>query len=402
MSNVKYSPDVEKCAVLPLISQAHKSTFLLENFSFQRQTSYANMRTGAPQTIRLIAFFPPPLNGQSLMSSKTAAFIEKHLPSDRININSKSNFKKLALQMLAAMRILFSSRRGTIYTTPPGQLGLWSFLIIIAAARIRKTEIFVHHHSFRPINCGPLQSVRALNKIGGKYLTHIFLSERMMESYFCTYPTNEKNGIVLPNAFAFPPSLSLPQTPTGPITIGHLSVLTHAKGVTYAIQLFDRLRQTHPNLRMILAGPISEPSIKPWIDGAIAQHKDNFAYLGPIDGDTKSRFFSDIDIFLLPSTLVDEADPLVLQESYEAGVTVMAPKTGCIAERLIDHTALLSLDLNTDVSNILTFIGEIQSNRHQIRMQNWLHAKKSFESASHFTQNFLNALARPNSADPSS
>lgn len=259
--------------------------------------------------------------------------------------------RKLTDMLANAWALLRHGRtEDMLYVSVPGQRGAWLLLPTIWAARARGMVIWFHYHSYRPINRAPYAPVHALVACAGPRQNHILLSQRMRDR-FAEHYLAKGTGLahVLSNSFLFPPAPRAPMPrPNRPLTIGHLSVLTREKGVPYLLDLFERARQTVPNLRLVIAGPTEDEQLAALLYAMENRFGGAMEWRGPVRSEEKERFYDDIDLFILPTTLVDEAEPLVILEAYSAGVDVMASSTGCIPDRIRDFGMLLSLDLASD------------------------------------------------------
>jgi glycosyltransferase involved in cell wall biosynthesis len=60
-------------------------------------------------------------------------------------------------------------------------------------------------------------------------------------------------------------------------------------------------------------------------------------YVGPIYGDAKDTFFSDLDVFIFPTGYFNEAQPIVLYEAVAAGALVISVDRGAIREQIQGH-----------------------------------------------------------------
>ena len=272
-----------------------------------------------------------------------------------------SLFGKIFRASINIIRVLILARPAdTAYVSIPGQLGAWLLLPLLIALRCRKVEIWFHHHSYRSINLSPTKVMRSIVATAGPNQRHILLSDSMRDEFFASYLTKlrpeRQTAYSLSNTFLLPPDTTakIATRPTRPVTIGHMSILTREKGFFYVIDIFEKLVLHLPSVRLILAGPVSDPEIMRAINGATARHGKNFEYRGKIGGDEKGQFYRDIDFFVLPTTLIDEAEPLVMIEAYSHGVDVFATAMGCIPDRLRDSRRTLSLDLELD-SDLIGF-----------------------------------------------
>jgi len=349
--------------------------------------------TSAKPKIWFIAPFPSPLNGQTNYNRTLLDALEGR--ADVICLETgKTTKDKLIRAWKNTWIVLFRIPRGaTVYTSAPGQMGLWPFLLTIAALRIRGMDHFVHHHSFRGINLAPLAAHRWLARLGGAYQRHIFLSENMRDRYATTYLSDQqkKRALVVPNAFLF--AQTVPATPhrTGPITIGHLSVMSREKGVDYIIDLITRLLPD-ADLRFVLGGPIQNAALRADIEALVAKYGDRVEWTGPIQGDAKSTFYNRTDLFILPSKLVDEADPLVLLESFAAGTVALASNRGCIPDRVMTQEHLLAMDPDKDLELLQNVVAQIAADRIGTARKAQAHATYMFQNARAQGQAFLAAL----------
>lgn len=267
----------------------------------------------------------------------------------------RSGWRKVAAYLAAAGSILVSARRrDAVYTSAPGQGSLWLYALVVLALRVRHIPFFVHHHSFRPINAGPVPAMRTVTALGGTRQRHVLLSDSMLRGFARLYLGDDPDrACVLSNAFLFSGSPSEAERPDRPLTLGHLSVLALEKGVDTVFAIFEQLMERGADVRLIVAGPVRDRALEPMMESLRSRFPDRFERRGRLDGDAKRRFYDDIDMFLLPSRLPDEAEPLVLLEAYAAGVDVMATARGCIPERLASVDRILTGDERADASAVL-------------------------------------------------
>jgi glycosyltransferase involved in cell wall biosynthesis len=317
--------------------------------------------TQAKQVIWLVGPFPPPLHGQAVYNAAFAAHLRQH-GQLRVLATGEGLGSKLVGYGRILLAALFQMRRGDIvYTSMPGQMAAWLFAAVVAAFRLRGIRHFVHHHSFRSIVLGPLGVMRLVVRLGGRRQHHILLSPVMRDRFAALYlgASGKARAHALSNALLFCPEIpSVVPRPPRPFTLGHLSVLTLHKGVDTVIRLFREAAAGCPDLRLVLAGPITEEALRHEITAAVADFPGRVEYRGSISGAEKQRFYADIDLFLLPTRLVDEAEPLVMLESYSVGVEFMATDRGCIPERLRRPDGLLTGDDRTDAARILALLEE--------------------------------------------
>lgn len=311
-----------------------------------------------------LASLPPPVNGQANCNAAMQTLLSKTLRLMPLSLG-RSSLDKIARAFANSWTLLRTAKRDdVVYVSIPGQLGAWLLLPAIAAARLRGATLWFHHHSFRAINLGPMAVMRALVACAGPRQNHILLSDGMRDRFAGLYlRRGAGRAHTMSNTVLFPPDMRVAPAPRPerPPTLGHVSVLTREKGVLYLIDLFDDLRRHIPAIRLVIAGPSSDPALLEAIRAAQARHPDAFEYRGEIAGIEKDRFYSDIDLFVLPTTLIDEAEPLVMIEAYSRGIDVFATATGCIPDRIRDPGFLLSLDRADDADRVAAVAGSVSA-----------------------------------------
>ncbi|MES3101581.1 glycosyltransferase family 4 protein [Sphingomonas faeni] len=269
---------------------------------------------------------------------------------------------KLKRTMSAALALAVGGKRhDRAYLSVPGQRGVWLFVLLVLILRLRGIEHWVHHHSFRPINLGPSRAMRALVAAGGRRQHHILLSNDMRRRFAGLYLDDETDdrATSLSNAYLFGPRIEddHPRArPQRPVTLGHMSVLTREKGVPYLLDLFAGLAARGHDWRLVIAGPCADPALRAALAAATVAAPDGrpglVEYRGSVAGAEKERFFADVDLFVLPTTLIDEAEPLVMLEAFARGVEVVANDTGCIRDRIRTPGHLMTLDHDRDLALI--------------------------------------------------
>lgn len=175
--------------------------------------------------------------------------------------------------------------------------------------------------------------MRLLTRIGGDRLIHVYLCDAMRRRFTARYP-RARGGIVCSNAgFLAGDRVANTGTRHGRgLVVGHLGNLSLEKGLGDVVETAVRLREHHGEARLRLAGPAHDPEAAAILDSTRAVLGADLVYDGRVDGPGKEAFFASIDVFLLPSRYVHEAEPLVVLEALHAGVPVVATARGCIPE----------------------------------------------------------------------
>lgn len=307
-----------------------------------------------------IAAFPPPINGQSSCNAALLAVLADQFDVRRVPLGTTAGSKIVRALMATALLLWHARSDDSVYVSLPGQRGAWLMLPLLAAARLRCSGTWLHHHSYRSINLGPQRVMRAIVGAAGRRQMHILLSDGMRDRFSALYLSSRvQSAIALSNAFLLGPDLrrSTAVRPARETTLGHMSVLTREKGVLYLLSLFEELRGRHNQLRLVIAGPTNDPAILDAIAQVQSRHPGSVDYRGLLTGPAKEQFYRDTDIFMLPTTLIDEAEPLVMLEAYAAGVEVVATPAGCIPDRIRDPSLLLSGKLEADISLLTPLLG---------------------------------------------
>lgn len=312
----------------------------------------------APAGLRRLWFIgalPPPLHGQSNYNQAMLEYLTARSAPLMVRDTGGTGTTKLRRTLGAAMVLAMSARRDDrAYLSVPGQSGVWLFAVLALVLRLRGIEHYVHHHSFRPINLAPSTAMKFLVGAGGRCQRHVLLSNDMRRRFAALYLGNPDSdrATTLSNAYLFGPEVRPELRPDRPVTLGHMSVLTREKGVSYLLDLFTSLIARSHDWRLIIAGPCADPTLAAELTLATTAYPDRIAYRGPVSGWEKEQFFADIDLFVLPTTLIDEAEPLVMIEAFARGVDVVASDTGCIRDRIRTPDHLLALDPDVDRATI--------------------------------------------------
>ncbi len=346
-----------------------------------------------PLRLWCIGPLPPPLSGQSQYNSVLRKRFQEQIEVIWLD-TGKTAASKLSSAIINPLRVLTQVRRTeTVYTSAPGQMGLWLFLPVIAALRVRGIVHFVHHHSFRSVNLAPMASHKWLARIGGAKSRHVLLSDSMLQRYSDAYLSDAQRAgaLTVPNAFLF--AQEIPPSPSreGPVTIGHLSVMTREKGVDYILGLIERLLPK-TDYRFVLGGPVKDEDLRAEVEAMVATHPDRVEWLGLVQGEAKSAFYARCDLLLLPSKLIDEADPLVLLEAFAAGTATLASNRGCIPDRVMSPDHLMEMEPVADTSRLKMMAEAIAADRPGWAHRCQDHARTLFAAAAAQGNALLSAL----------
>ena len=218
-----------------------------------------------------------------------------------------------------------------VYIGVAGGHGKAYDLVFTLLSRAAQARLFLSHNSYSYLNRRS-NLARLLFWLAGKQTTHIVLCDSMASRLRENYQS-VANVVIVSNVV----SIKFPNAPPTHrqrlTTVGLISNLTRAKGVLEFFAVNDRCHREGVDLRGLLAGPVHEPGIDSEIREQV-RHMPWIKYLGPVRGDAKDHFYRDIDVLLLATRHVDEAEPLVVLEALAHGVVVIAFARGCIPSLL--------------------------------------------------------------------
>ncbi|MEE8479038.1 MAG: glycosyltransferase [Candidatus Neomarinimicrobiota bacterium] len=130
-------------------------------------------------------------------------------------------------------------------------------------------------------------------------------------------------------------------------TIGFLGNVSFKKGINIFFKVLEKLTFKRP-IYGIIGGPFQDHKSANFTRNELKQHSF-ISYLGPIYDNDKEKFFNTIDLLLMPSIL-EEAEPFVINEAMSYGIPVIAYNKGCIAE-IVKQDSGLVVELNVNFTN---------------------------------------------------
>jgi glycosyltransferase involved in cell wall biosynthesis len=225
-----------------------------------------------------------------------------------------------------------------VYISISGGAGQIYDICFAAIANLRRSRLFLHHHSFAYIG-KPSGFTRLLLRIAGTRATHIVLSygmgQMLSEVYgpLQTFPIS--NSI-----FVVPPMPSSTRERHEIRVIGFIGNISRAKGADEFLSLMARLTQRTPAITGLMAGPFQDSDTEQRIGKTISA-LDHVDYVGAVYGEDKSRFFDTIDLLVFPTRYRNEAEPIIVHEAMMHGVPVITYARGCLPEMLNADSGVL-------------------------------------------------------------
>ncbi|WJY16295.1 glycosyltransferase family 4 protein [Pectobacteriaceae bacterium CE90] len=197
-----------------------------------------------------------------------------------------------------------------------------------------KCSIIIHHHSFNYIHTQKKLFKKLVKVLQGD-VRHIVLSDNMGALLSSLYGIPRESFITISNASFFNDAecYTEQRRHDSMLTLGHLSNLCLDKGIGIISKTIESLNKATIPFTFILAGPFADEKSKN-IVAELCGNNHNVKYIGPVYGELKKAFFSNIDIFLFPSIYKNEAEPLVLYEAAQQGALLIGSETGCMKEMI--------------------------------------------------------------------
>jgi glycosyltransferase involved in cell wall biosynthesis len=90
----------------------------------------------------------------------------------------------------------------------------------------------------------------------------------------------------------------------------------------------------------LIAGSITDKKSKKYLDSNLEEIKE-ISYLGKIGTEGKEDFLNKIDLLLMPTKYINEAEPLVIHEAMSHGIAVIACDRGCISNIIPKNTGIV-------------------------------------------------------------
>lgn len=307
--------------------------------------------------ISLIGPMPPPIDGQSIVMSHMVSRLSPHFlhlrvadTTERVSSRWRRPFAKLG-RSVAAWRAI--PRADVVYIAVKADHGMWLTTITAGLARLARTQIFLHHHSYTYIRERKIRMV-ALARAAGPAAQHIVLSRSMSKDLRTVMPEVRRTLIIGNAALVDQTLLGLPlKSDSVDLVLGHLSNLYLDKGIAEVIDLAIELHEGGIPVRLIVGGPLVEPAAQHHLDRAIHHLRERFEYRGQLVGESKRTFFEDITHFIFPSNYAHESVPLVLYEAMAAGVICVSTRRGSIPEQLAGSPALMADSRDSFVEDVL-------------------------------------------------
>lgn len=285
--------------------------------------------------------FPPPVHGMAVATERIVALIDQRADVRVLVISANKTHgllrhpARVARTMGAIYRMCVDRRRSeTLYFGSDAGLGMAYTLAVVLAGRMLRYHVFLHHHSAAYVqNNSSLMA--AIVRCGGRRCSHVLSCDRQAKTFDSRYRP-QSPSVILPICYALDPEHENPDSgskrgPAGAkLVLGHMSNLSLEKGLERVFQTLHGAVAAGLDARLVLAGPAATARDEVALRELLAEAEGQVVYMGPVREEAKERFFAAIDVFLLPTRYRHESFGLVAAEAMQAGIPVIAYRTGCL------------------------------------------------------------------------
>ncbi|GAA4823073.1 hypothetical protein GCM10023201_06390 [Actinomycetospora corticicola] len=284
-------------------------------------------------TVAWIGPLPAPVHGASLVTARLLDRVRGEVADVRVvdvmgsGTGVRHVLTRAAAHLRALVVVLGLPTGSAVYVSLFGGLGLWYQLPVLAAARLRGLRVVAHHHSYAYLTATAVPMV-LITRVLGRRDRHLFLSRTMRAAFEQRYASRAEHA-VLSNAHVVDPGPVGPAR-DGDLVLVHVSNLGVSKGSVAAVEACEVLRERDPRTSLTLVGPCGDDDTA----AAIARAGEAVRWLGPRPTAGVNEALDAADVFLFPSSYVNEAEPLVVLEALSRGVPVIATRRGALPELL--------------------------------------------------------------------
>jgi glycosyltransferase involved in cell wall biosynthesis len=305
------------------------------------------MASAAPPDIWVLGTIPPPVTGMTLLTEQVVRGLQRAGPITFLNWSPgmqrrglRFRFRRVTRAIASVGRLLAHGRvrNSRLYLTANSSRGGLVLTGIVVAVAVRLGHrVYLHHHTYAHID-GYDWRMAWIDRTMGRRGVHVVHAQQMIDDFRARYPTQCGFEVVYPSIVAV--ELGQPKDAPGtPFRLGHLGNLMPAKGLHVVLETFETLRSKGCNVCLKLAGPFHTREAKAVVERAVDRHGGLVQYEGPLYGQAKRRFFTEIDAFLFPSR--SESWGIVLHEAMAAGTPVIANDRGCVRTAVGDRAGLV-------------------------------------------------------------
>ena len=296
-----------------------------------------------PSPVTFVGPLPPPVTGMTAMTEHVVEALRKQGPVTCFNWSRDKPLKGIRWKLARAWGVCKSlwgllvrgRRQGdALYYPANSGWGMIYDMAIVSLARIMGYRVVLHHHVYSYLDQYD-RRMALLNRLLGDSGAHVVHCEKMRRDFLSQYKTNAEFLFVPPTIVSCSQEKKQPtrnaHAANSPFVLGFLSNLTLVKGLKEVLETFEALVSRGCPVRLVLAGPCMQKEALRLIEQAKKRWPELVEYRGPVYGEQKALFFSEIDTFLFPTQYKNESWGIVLTESLAVGRPVIAYDRGCIS-----------------------------------------------------------------------
>jgi glycosyltransferase involved in cell wall biosynthesis len=299
--------------------------------------------------ILIVGPIPPPVHGAAIITGRVVETLTaQNIPVKACSTSPwpgarglRYHLGRMAAYLKCCATIATSGQIETVYISLSGGFGLIYDFFVVAAARLKRCDLILHHHTFHYI-VRPSRVLRAIVRMAGTRQRHIALCPTMALRIADIYGAGLKLDVISNLTF-----FDVPATPAradaGPLRVlGYLSAVSFDKGIDRFLDLMAELRAKGSQVAGLIAGPCADQTVREYVERRV-RDIGGLKYLGAVYDNEKDSFLSSIDVLIFPSRL-NEAQPLVIFEAQAAGAIVAATGQGCVPEMRGGPASIFVLD----------------------------------------------------------
>jgi glycosyltransferase involved in cell wall biosynthesis len=302
------------------------------------------------RAILVIADFPPPVQGISLVSLWVASFIkEKNKKTVVINTSAKLGSAYAIRRILKFCSALFQilKMRGdcTAYVALSHGSTLFFQLFLIYVCKLKRYRVIVHHHTFLPIRQPNLILNKICHGILRASVEHIFLSKLMQDEYQKVWHPREKTWVVTNHQVAWLRTQEIGRYEKAPGTnLCYSGRMSEEKGFWNAAKLARIVLTEFPEMTVTFLGPAANSDITNELIGLEHKFINRFKHVSSYQEQALTQTLQLSTFFIFPSQYANEASPLVVLEAQSLGNICLTSNVGTLATDVLPPGRAVPLD----------------------------------------------------------
>ncbi len=291
------------------------------------------------KSILFIGPFSPPITGQSLAFE--VGYFNYSGPKSKINKAPLGNgaLTKAATHLLVAFRLLYIllfKKVDRVYMTCFSTIGgsVSDFIVLFLCYCFRK-KVIVHLQgsNFKAVILSAAKPYRWILLRLYRGVDYAIVLLESMRDQFDFFLPPEKIRVVS-NFYdsvleSIPENYREERQSAGVLKVGYLSNLIYSKGIMHITEALELFFSIGVKVELCVAGKymgdehMTEEEIKEIFEEKLKTYPQ-IRYYGVIRDIEKLQFYKDIDVFVLPTFYLHEAQPLSIIEAMRAGCIIIS------------------------------------------------------------------------------